>query len=300
MARWLLLVCVLSLVIPAAGFSRTWYIKSDGSGDAATIQDGINVANPGDSVVVAQGTYCENIRMRNWVTLCSELGPELTTVNGGASGLVILCESVQGCTVAGFTLTNGRSVNGGGVLCTQSTGIAIRGNRIIENTGLDSGAGIYWHLSSGIIEWNLIANNSVVGIYCSYASPEIGHNTISSNLGPVNLTLYYSSPGIHHNIVVNGQAGIRCEPGSYPTLWCNDVWGHTDCDYCCITVPVPGSLDISMDPLFCDPDNMDFRIDRQSPCANQPGCGLVGAYGPACGATGIEGNSWGAIKSMYR
>jgi nitrous oxidase accessory protein NosD len=296
MGRWLLLVCVFCLVIPAAGFSRTWYIKSDGSGDAATIQDGINMGNSGDSVLVAQGTYYENVRMKSWVTLSSELGPELTTINGGATDLVILCQSVQGCAVIGFTLTNGRSVNGGGVLCTQSTGVALRGNRIIENTGLESGAGIYWYSSSGTIEWNLVANNSVVGIYCSYASPGIAHNTIFGNGGWANTTFYQSSPSIHHNIVVSGERGIVCESGSQPSLWCNDVWNHSVIDYSC----APDPSDISMDPLFCDPDNMDFRIDHQSPCANQPGCGLVGVYGPACGATGIEGNSWGAIKSMYR
>jgi len=49
------LLAILALAPPSAG--RTWYITPDGSGDAPTIQAGVDSAAVGDTVLVAPGTY---------------------------------------------------------------------------------------------------------------------------------------------------------------------------------------------------------------------------------------------------
>ena len=37
------------------------------------------------------------------------------------------------------------------------------------------------------------------------------------------------------------------------------------------------------DPLFCDPDNGDFRLAEGSPCSpDSSECGLIGALGVGC------------------
>ena len=51
-----LLFTLLALAAAPAG-SATWYIKSDGTGDAPTIQAGITASTNGDTVLVAAGTY---------------------------------------------------------------------------------------------------------------------------------------------------------------------------------------------------------------------------------------------------
>jgi predicted outer membrane repeat protein len=51
----ILLVLVLSTVSVASG--RTWYIKADGTGDAPTVQAGIDSAAVGDTVMLADGTF---------------------------------------------------------------------------------------------------------------------------------------------------------------------------------------------------------------------------------------------------
>jgi len=60
----------------------------------------------------------------------------------------------------------------------------------------------------------------------------------------------------------------------------------------------------SLDPLFCDPENGDYKLDCNSPClpGNHPDgvdCGLIGALGQGCGATAVEQTSWGRIKALF-
>lgn len=45
------------------------------------------------------------------------------------------------------------------------------------------------------------------------------------------------------------------------------------------------SGDLSVDPLFCDPDSGDFHLDSASPLADWAGCGQIGALGVNCGPT---------------
>ena len=81
------------LLLPAVGLSQTiWYVDDDncpgpGSGTQedpfCKIQDGINAASDGDTVLVLPGTYIENINfLGKAITLMSSDGPEVTTIDG--------------------------------------------------------------------------------------------------------------------------------------------------------------------------------------------------------------------------
>jgi hypothetical protein len=165
----------------------------------ATIQSAINACSDRDTVLVAEGTYFENIKYRGKKIV---VGSQFlldgdtahiarTIINGGMpthpdSGSVVTFSGGEDSTSAlvGFTITGGigtllneRGIvirGGAGILSTSSA--LIRRNRIIENTLITTdpniigfGAGIF-HLSSSsspglaIIADNLVANNSVMSV----------------------------------------------------------------------------------------------------------------------------------------
>jgi hypothetical protein len=87
------LLSFLGLISEANG--RTWQIRVDQSGDAPTIQAGIDGATTGDSVLVAPGTYFEDIDfLGKDIVLKSLLGPEVTILDGtGQDSSVVIFQS---------------------------------------------------------------------------------------------------------------------------------------------------------------------------------------------------------------
>ena len=130
-----------SVELVGNGF-RTWHIRSDGSGDSPTVQAGIDSSWDGDVVLVAPGTYYENINLRGkGIHLVSEAGPEVTILDGSREdSTVVMCESGEdnATIIEGFTITGGSgwtppwdptSKGGGGIMCVSAAPV-IRGNVI--------------------------------------------------------------------------------------------------------------------------------------------------------------------------
>ena len=92
----------------------------------STIQAGLNAASSGDTVLVAVGTYTENIIWPNvnGIKLISAGDSSNTIIDGNQAGSVITISynQIDSTTViSGFTITGGGSTNRGG-------GIALRGS----------------------------------------------------------------------------------------------------------------------------------------------------------------------------
>ena len=122
--RLILLCFVLLSFFVSTSLSRTWYIKADGSGDAPTIQAGVDSSVVGDTVLVAEGTYVleSGIRLKGGVCILSENGPHNTklidvpSVEGSAAFWGSLANTFVARTeVIGFWIdgfTNGITLGG--------------------------------------------------------------------------------------------------------------------------------------------------------------------------------------------
>jgi hypothetical protein len=129
--------------------------------DLLTIQGAIDAAVQGDTVLVAPGTYFENIHFRGKeITVASEAGADKTIIDGSRLGSVVTFDPSQGssATLRGFTVQNGDSPSGGGLASFFSSPTIID-NKIINNTGCGDGIGIYIYQGAALIQRNLIAHN---------------------------------------------------------------------------------------------------------------------------------------------
>jgi len=134
--------------------------------DQPTIKSAINVANDGDTVLVAPGTYFENnINFKKKaITITSESGPQDTIIDGGKANPVVVFGSGEGrgSVLNGFTLQNGKAffdfLAGGGILIRNSSP-TITNNVITNNMGC-FGGGIGISGGSPLIQGNTITNNN--------------------------------------------------------------------------------------------------------------------------------------------
>ncbi len=232
--------------------------------DYPTIQEGIDAASYGDTVLVATGTYVENINfLGKAITVASHFiydhnsaTIEATIIDGSSpwnpdSASVVTFVSGEGSNsiLKGFTITGGTGTSqlgpgrpehrGGGIFCSYSSPTIIN-NLIIDNyipdhgSDFDWGGGIGCLVSSPTIANNLILNNSVLGYdvgggIClkSGGSPLIVNNTISDNVRGGIYVWNVSDPFvITNNIITNNtDFGIWANYNSYGISY-NDVWNN--------------------------------------------------------------------------
>lgn len=183
------------VVMPVVGLAAVWVVHADGSGDFATLQDAIDAAESGDTILVGPGEHFGPfwIETKNLI-LRSLDGPQDTVLSGlpdlesdREPVVHFFFESGPGSEIEGFTIQKGES----GIKCSSASPV-IRGNIIERNYG-PLGAGIGCHFGSApLIEENLIWRNVVVsdccfpsrggGVYADDTSPAvIRRNVIAYN-----------------------------------------------------------------------------------------------------------------------
>lgn len=165
-----------------------WYVHPDSA--LNSIQAALNYCADNDIVLVAPGTYVENILWPNTqgIHLISELGPDTTIIDGNASGTVIKINiHIDSTTIIhGFTVRNGfiELDHGGGINCWFASP-TISGNIVTGNSVGHQGGGIYcWNSSAIIINNDIYDNKSIssgAGISCRFSPVTISGNTITDN-----------------------------------------------------------------------------------------------------------------------
>lgn len=137
----------------------TWYVPDD----FATIQDGIDGATNGDTVIVRDGIYTERIVLNGRaITLISENGSGTTTISGsGLGGSVVTVQNGEGpdTVIEGFTITQGYADFGGGVVIYDSSP-TLRNNLISSNHCNYDGGGVYAEYGEVNIESCTFISNS--------------------------------------------------------------------------------------------------------------------------------------------
>lgn len=218
----------------ALGAAATWYVDDSASGGGggtswatafATIQQGIDSASDADTVIVAEGTYFENVYLhgKNIVlTSTDPLNPATvanTIINGNQAGSVVTFSGTEdeACALSGFTIRNGQAYRGGGIcggLKSYSTHATIERNVVAGNVAQGepqaNGGGLA--LCDGPILNNTISENvAKFGGGLSRCNGTIRGNSVKDNrASSMGGGLIWCDGTILNNIVVGNQgSGLR-------------------------------------------------------------------------------------------
>jgi len=186
-------------IIISSGRGNTLYVGGSGPNNYTLIQDAIDNSSDGDTVFVYDDSspYNEHLIINTSINLIGE-NRDTTTINGGASGIVIdfIADNVN---VSCFTITQG----GKNALYVNSENNTINCNNFISNTWI----AIYITGKSNRITNNTIDDNYHTGVYVKSSSENnfIYNNTIQ-NCGQWGIFL-----GTSCGNIISGNTIINCE-----------------------------------------------------------------------------------------
>jgi len=189
-----------------------------------SITEGIEAVTSGKSVVVAAGTYNEQLIINKGITL-QGAGKENTIISGlGCIGNLITI-TADDVTISGFTI-DGKSGTDVGIYSDLSSSIKISENLI----QLHQDSGILYHRTSddypsGIYVYNNeIYKNSINGIKVTGAgSGIIEGNIIRNNDCGIKASNDASIEVKMNNIYNNSDSGIFCRDNSSLLIWSNEI-----------------------------------------------------------------------------
>ncbi|HEX6908726.1 MAG TPA: right-handed parallel beta-helix repeat-containing protein [Terriglobales bacterium] len=221
------LILSLLVALVLCGFSALAQNTIHVPGDQSTIQAAINAASAGDTVLVAPGTYAENINFAGKaITVTSSGGASVTIIDGGNAAPVVTFASGEGShsLLNGFTIQNGTSTfntqyEGGGIYI-RSASPTITNNVIQNNTACSDGGGIAVSFGSPTIQGNTIQNNTQSA--CSGGS---GGGGIA--LGGAGTAQVIGNVIVNNTWPSGNGGGISMNAAGAPTIKNNIIAGNT-------------------------------------------------------------------------
>jgi hypothetical protein len=196
------LVCTILLQLASAARAATLNV---GPGQTyTTIQSAINAANTGDTVLVAPGTYYENIDFKGKaITVTSSGGASVTTIDGGglAPTVTFQSEELRTAVLSNLTITHGGLSNPG--------------------SSQFVGAGISISNSAPTILNNIVTQNYCQNIEAYSSAPLIQGNIVSSSLNAAQC-------GVENTGGINiGAAYYSFGKALYPVVLGNTIENNT-------------------------------------------------------------------------
>ncbi len=257
------IIIAMSIFLPVCLHSATINIPAD----QPTIQDGINSAYDLDTVLVAPGTYIENLDLLGKEIVLLSSGGYSSTIlipaNGNYNTIYIANGEGPGTIVQGFKILGGYSqytiVIGNGASPT------IEFNKLVPSVKAEMPTGgiIYCGNTDAVIRNNIFSDNlggPCITISSSAANAKILNNTFDNNISCINslISVFNYGGTILNNIFMNSLTyGIS---GMVETIDYNIFWNN---QYNYTNYASAGAHDTITDPMV---DANTYNLLPYSPC----------------------------------
>ena len=218
------LLFTLTLVAALPCHAATIHVPADYS----TIQDGVDAAASGDTVLVGPGTYhdCTHsdadgtlncVILDKSIVLRSESGPGVTIIDAQGIGRVISCpDNATQTELSGFTLTGGSASSGGGVFAAVGTTVC---DVVVSWNTASFGGGLYAVGSGVLVENALFRGNTAnggaaVGTFLGGGTYDgciiTGNLGLDAGSGAFEVASGVDAPGIANSLIANNTcSGFR-------------------------------------------------------------------------------------------
>jgi hypothetical protein len=183
------------------------------------IQAALDYAQNGDSVIVAPGTYYENLYVKDKKIYITGNSVSNTIIDGGANGLPVVRLEGNGhlksnrCTVKNFTLQNGKILTGeyGSIVDVKGCNTPTIENCIVKN-GIDGTASIYFYYcdSAKLINVEVFNNNTKVRAFSStvwISRTKIHHNSDVFNIS--GFQIWRGTAEFNNSLIYKNTSGIE-------------------------------------------------------------------------------------------
>ena len=187
--------------------SATLIVNWDGTGDYTTIQEALNNAGAGDTIVVMPSTgapgeaYVENLTFPTLGITLENSDPDdptmpgKTIIDGGGVDRVITfgVNAPATAIIDGFTIRNGTAVQGGGLRCANGAPV-IRNCVFLNNSADEGGAMFLWNGNVSVESCTFLTNSattsggalqcsgySVAGVNPTITNCQIAYNSVDGD-----------------------------------------------------------------------------------------------------------------------
>ena len=180
-----LMASLVGVLLPAScGNNRalatsTIYVPDNYS----TIQAAVNAASAGDTIIVRDGTYTENVDVNKSLTIQSENGATSTIVQAANPNDSVFEVTADYVTIKAFTVKGAKGIG-------WTAGINLNGDHsdyveycnISSNISSDNSFGIYlYHSSHSIVTNNTLSKNRTGILFYFSSNHTLTNNTMSNN-----------------------------------------------------------------------------------------------------------------------
>jgi len=215
-----------------------------------SIQAAVDAADPGDTIIVRDGTYTENVDVDEQLKIQSENGSENCIIQAANSNDPVFDVIVNYVNISGFTVEGATSTSGTGIrlldvaYCNITQNIA-KNNYVgihvyaghsnfitsnIANSNLFGGISVGWATNNTVIADNIANFNNATGICVHFRNY---HNTLINNTVSHNeygIWLFVSDYNVlENNQIKNNEYGVILLNKTFNnTIYLNNFINNTD------------------------------------------------------------------------